>query len=62
MISLGKNKNFIFGGLGTLVAVGILLLDKALPLGVADGVLKTDGEPIYEAKDMKVGLFQSDNK
>ena len=31
-------------------------------LGVADGVLKADGDPIYEAKDMKVGLFQSDNK
>ena len=26
-------------------------------LGVGDGVLKADGEIIYEAKDMKVGLF-----
>jgi len=33
-----------------------------LVLGIADGLLKADGEPIYEAKDMKVGLFQSDNK
>ena len=38
------------------------LILRRLILGVADGVLKADGEPIYEAKDMKVGLFQSDNK
>ena len=38
------------------------LILRKLILGVADGVLKTDGEPIYEAKDMKVGLFQSDYK
>ena len=38
------------------------LILRKLILAVADGVLKADGEPIYEAKDMKVGLFQSDNK
>ena len=38
------------------------LILRKLILGVADGVLKADGEPIYEAKDMKVGLFQSENK
>ena len=38
------------------------LILRKLILGVADGVLKADGKPIYEAKDMKVGLFQSDNK
>ena len=38
------------------------LILRKLILGVADGVLKADGEPIYEAKDMKVGLFQSDSK
>jgi len=38
------------------------LILRKLILGVADGTLKADGEPIYEAKDMKVGLFQSDNK
>ena len=38
------------------------LILRKLILGVADGVLKADGEPIYEAKDMKVGLFQSNNK
>jgi len=35
-----------------------LFLGKLI-LGVADGVLKADGEVIYEAKDMKVGLFTS---
>lgn len=28
-----------------------------LVLGIADGILKADGERIYEAKDLKVGLF-----
>ena len=43
------------------ISIKRLILRK-LTLGVADGVLKADGEPIYEAKDMKVGLFQSENK
>ena len=38
------------------------LILRKLILGVADGVLKADGNTIYEAKDMKVGLFQSENK
>ena len=33
------------------------LILRKLILGVADGVLKADGKTIYEAKDMKVGLF-----
>ena len=33
------------------------LILRKLILGVADGVLKADGKIIYEAKDMKVGLF-----
>ena len=37
------------------------LILRKLILGVADGVLKADGNPIYEAKDMKVGLFQPEN-
>ena len=28
-----------------------------LVLGIADGTLKVDGKPIYEALDMRVGLF-----
>jgi 3-hydroxyacyl-[acyl-carrier protein] dehydratase/trans-2-decenoyl-[acyl-carrier protein] isomerase len=31
---------------------------RRLVMGVADGVLKADGETIYEARDLKVGLFQ----
>jgi len=30
-----------------------------LVLGIADGWLKADGRTIYEAKDLRVGLFQS---
>ncbi len=29
-----------------------------LVLGIADGIMKADGKTIYEAKDLKVGLFQ----
>ncbi len=43
------------------ISIKRLILRKLI-LGVADGVLKADGEPIYEAKDMKVGLFKSNNK
>jgi len=35
------------------------LILRKLILGVADGILKADGNPIYVAKDMKVGLFNS---
>ena len=38
------------------ISLKILILRKLI-LGVADGVLKADGESIYQAKDMKVGLF-----
>lgn len=30
---------------------------RKLVMGVADGVLEADGKPIYEAKDLRVGLF-----
>ena len=36
------------------------LILRKLILGVGDGVLKADGETIYEAKNMKVGLFSPD--
>ena len=38
------------------------LILRKLILGVADGVLIADGNPIYEAKDLKVGLFQPENE
>src|SRR5436305_13252741 len=31
---------------------------RKLNLGIADGLLKADGEPIYTAMDLRVGLFQ----
>ncbi len=30
---------------------------RKMVLGIADGIMKVDGETIYEAKDLKVGLF-----
>ena len=34
------------------------VIQRRLVMGIADGTVKIDGEPIYEAKDLKVGLFQ----
>ena len=33
------------------------LILRRLVMGIADGIMKADGKPIYEVKDMKVGLF-----
>ncbi len=30
---------------------------RKLVLGIADGIMQVDGEKVYEAKDLKVGLF-----
>jgi 3-hydroxyacyl-[acyl-carrier protein] dehydratase/trans-2-decenoyl-[acyl-carrier protein] isomerase len=30
---------------------------RRLVVGVADGIVKVDGKPIFEAKDLRVGLF-----
>tara|TARA_B100000575_G_C23018132_1_gene586310 strand:+ start:397 stop:906 length:510 start_codon:yes stop_codon:yes gene_type:complete len=38
------------------------LILRKLILGVGDGILKADGQTIYEAKDMKVGLFSKEKK
>ncbi len=35
------------------------VINRKLVLGVADGKLEADGNVIYEAKDMKVGLFDN---
>ena len=32
---------------------------RKLVMGVADGVMLADGKPIYEAKDLRVGLFDA---
>ncbi|NOY40534.1 MAG: bifunctional 3-hydroxydecanoyl-ACP dehydratase/trans-2-decenoyl-ACP isomerase [Planctomycetes bacterium] len=34
------------------------VINRRLVYGVGDGVVKVDGEPIYEAKGMRVGLFE----
>ena len=33
---------------------------RKLKLGIADGVMKADGEVIYTASDLRVGLFEQD--
>lgn len=33
---------------------------RKLIMGIADGVMLVDGKPIYEARDLRVGLFQDD--
>lgn len=34
------------------------IIDRRLKLGIADGVMEADGDPIYTTTDMRVGLFQ----
>jgi 3-hydroxyacyl-[acyl-carrier protein] dehydratase/trans-2-decenoyl-[acyl-carrier protein] isomerase len=36
------------------------LIMRKLVLGIADGVVLADGVPIYQTKDLRVGLFQDD--
>ena len=33
------------------------IIPRKLKLGIADGVMKADGEPVYQVKDMRVGVF-----
>ena len=33
---------------------------RRLVMGIADGIMKVDGKTIYEAKDLRVGLFTQD--
>ena len=35
------------------------VFNRKLVLGIADGWLEADGTRIYDAKDLKVGLFQA---
>ena len=34
------------------------IIMRKLVLGIGDGLMKVDGKPIYEAKDLRVGLFR----
>lgn len=35
------------------------IIMRKLVMGIADGIMKVDGRAIYEAKDLRVGLFTS---
>lgn len=37
------------------------IIERKLIMGIADGVMKVDGETIYEAKDLRVGLFKAES-
>lgn len=36
------------------------VIQRSLHMGIGDGVVKADGVPIYSAKDLKVGLFSTE--
>lgn len=36
------------------------VINRRLVLGIADGTMLADGEPIYQATDLRVGLFTTD--
>ena len=33
------------------------VINRKLVLGIGDGIVEADGKPIYEAKDLRVGLY-----
>jgi len=33
------------------------VINRRLVMGIGDGVLEADGKPIYEASDLRVGLY-----
>lgn len=35
------------------------VINRKLVLGIADGIMKVDGRVVYEAKDLRVGLFEN---
>lgn len=37
------------------------VIRRRLVMGIGDGTMEADGEVIYTAKDLRVGLFKSDN-
>ena len=37
------------------------IISRKLVLGIGDGVMKVDGKPIYQAKSMRVGMFDADS-
>ena len=37
------------------------IIDRKLIMGIGDGVMEADGRPIYEAADLRVGLFRPED-
>ncbi|HAW14435.1 MAG TPA: bifunctional 3-hydroxydecanoyl-ACP dehydratase/trans-2-decenoyl-ACP isomerase, partial [Cellvibrionales bacterium] len=37
------------------------VIERKLVMGIADGYMKVDGEVIYTAKDLRVGLFKQED-
>lgn len=37
------------------------VIERKLVMGIADGTVSVDGKPIYQAKDLRVGLFKPEN-
>lgn len=37
------------------------VIERKLVMGIADGIVSVDGEPIYTANDLRVGLFKPEN-
>jgi 3-hydroxyacyl-[acyl-carrier protein] dehydratase / trans-2-decenoyl-[acyl-carrier protein] isomerase len=37
------------------------IIDRKLIMGIGDGVMEADGKPIYEASDLRVGLFRPED-
>jgi len=37
------------------------VIERKLVMGIADGCMKVDGEVIYTAKDLRVGLFKNED-
>ncbi len=37
------------------------IIDRKLIMGIGDGVMQADGKPIYEAADLRVGLFRPED-
>ena len=37
------------------------VIERKLVMGIADGYMKVDGEVIYTAKDLRVGLFKNES-
>ena len=58
-----KNKNILIGITGSIAAYKVcdiirILRKEGAVVGLADGILYADNKAIYEAENLKVGLFK----